>query len=120
MSILGDLQKVRAPLAGALTGSGSWTSGALGPVTVATSTATTSITVTGATAGDYVLLGSSTSTENVRIGGYVSGTNAVTVSAENLLTSNQTPATTTIYAIVLPRASFVAPSALGTATTSTP
>ena len=119
-SLLTYITAVRAPLAGILTGSATLNATALGPIATATSSATTSITVTGAAAGDYVMLGSSTSTADVFLTGLVTAANTVSVSARNVNAAAQTTATTTLYAVVMPRASFTAPAALGTVSTSTP
>lgn len=119
-SLATDVSRIRGNLSGILsaTSSISWGS-------ISSTTATTSyVTVTGALPGDFVLV-SASSTANAtgtgfRFTGFVSDTNTVNVSVVlTTSTSGNLNIGTAVTAVrVLPAASFAAPSALITSTST--
>lgn len=118
-SLTADLQAVRAPLAGMLQ-----------VTTVTTTTAqlsafgtSTDMIASGAftvtsTLGDTVVLGVGTPTTGILYFPQITAANTVKVNFLNTTNAAVTPATTTFTLTVLPAASFTAPAALQT-TTST-
>lgn len=110
-SFRADLVAVRAPLAGLLTGSATYDAASL----VDGAGATTTVTVTGAALGDFVVgVSHGVDLVGITVTGYVSDADTVSVRFQNESGSPADLASSTLRAVVLPRASFIAPAALGT------
>lgn len=113
-----DLQEVRKPLSGLLTGTVNFNVQSLG----AGGAASTTATVTGAGSGDLVFVTSdSTSSvrDKLRLDAYVSAADTVTLIITNT-TSTLDESNQNYFFRVLPKNLFIAPAALTTATTTTP
>ena len=122
-SILTDLNTVRAPLAGVSVGTSNSLQFTLVSATTTNSTATV-VTGLAASVGDIVLVSPNTAESStnffaqVGVASTTSATiNITAISNLNGLTA-ETPASTTFNVTVIPKASFVAPAALVTATSS--
>lgn len=114
-SITLDLQGLRSPLAGVVTGSAT-----LNTATVATTTgasASTTITLTGALVGDYLVWGESTSTVNAALTCEVTAANLATCYKWSV-GGSVSAVTSTLFVSDLPKASFIAPAALQTSTST--
>lgn len=107
-ALLVDLTAVRAPLAGLLTGSVTWDAGSIADGDEEAK----EVTVTGAALGDFVLVSHGVDVADLAIVGQVTAADTVTLLLLNNTGSAVDLATTTAYAVVLPKASFVAPAAL--------
>lgn len=107
-----ELQLIANPLTGWLASSTTLNATALGPVGASTSTASTSITLTGVSVGDYLEWSVSTTTVNVSWNCSVTAANTAVCYETNLQSPAQTPATTTVNILDLPKSTFVSPSGL--------
>jgi hypothetical protein len=107
-AIKADLTAVRAPLAGALTGSATYDTASLADG----AGATTTVTVTGAALGDFAMASLGVDAAGITVTAYVSAADTVSVRIQNESAGVVDLASTTILAVVLPFGSFVAPAAL--------
>lgn len=107
-AFLVDVTAVRAPLAGLLTGSVTWDAGSI----ASGAEEAKDVTVTGAALGDFVLVSHGIDVADLAIVGQVTAADTVTLNLLNNTGGAVDLATTTAYAVVLPKASFVAPAAL--------
>lgn len=107
-AFLTDITAVRAPLAGLLTGSVTWDAGSIADGDEEVK----EVTVTGAALGDFVLASHGVDVADLAIVGAVTAADTVTLQLLNNTGGAIDLASTTAYCVVLPRASFVAPSAL--------
>jgi len=105
-----DLVAIRAPLAGALTGSATWDAGSLADGVGESK----DITVTGAALGDFVMVSMGVDVVDIGISAQVTAANTVTARLQNESTATVNLASTTVRAVVLPFGSFVAPAAITT------
>jgi len=109
--ILKDLTAIRAPLAGLITGSATVDH----PSIAAGSGITANITATGAALGDLVVgISCSVDLQGLTLTGYVSAANTVSYRLQNGTGGAIDLASATFYAVVAPKASFVAPATLKT------
>lgn len=118
-SLLTDLNTVRAPLAGVITATP--VSFNAGTVTPAVPTSTT-VATPGAVLGDFVLVSMDSATSSatyLQVTGFVSGAGTSTVVLSSATGSIALATIGNIRVKVLPAASFVAPSALVTTTSTT-
>lgn len=107
-ALLTDITAVRTVLAGILTGSATYDTASL----VDGAGATTTITVTGAVLGDFVLVSFGVDLQGISVTAYVSAADTVSVRIQNESGGTLDLASTTVRALVLPRATFAAPAAL--------
>ena len=108
--LLTDITEIRASLAGVLSGSATFNAASLADG----AGETTTITVTGAVLGDYVIVSHGIDLQGITVTGYVSAANTVSVRVQNESGGTLDLASSTLRALVLPRASFDAPAALTT------
>ena len=121
--IIDDLTAVRAPLAGLISTSLTWDPANIASSSVyAVGITTTTVTTAGAAVGDQVLatFDSATSTELWTVSGRVVSASTTLITMVNWGSAALDLTTSTLYVQVLPRSSFIAPSALTTTATSTP
>jgi hypothetical protein len=111
-SLLTDITAIRAVVAGILTGSATYDAASLADGVGATTT----VTVTGAALGDYVLVSHGVDLAGITVTGYVSAADTVSVRFQNESGGTLDLASSTLRALVLPRASFAAAAALVTTT----
>jgi hypothetical protein len=111
-SILVDMTAVRTVLGGILTGSATYDAASLTDGTGATTT----VTVTGAALGDFVIISHGVDLAGITVTGYVSAADTVSVRFQNESGGTLDLASSTLRALVLPRATFAAPAALTTTT----
>jgi len=107
-AFLADITAIRATLAGILTGSATWNAGSIADGDMESK----DITVTGAAIGDFVLISMGVDVVDLVVSGQVTATDTVTATLANNTGGAVDLASTTVRAVVLPRASFVAPAAL--------
>ena len=107
-ALLTDITAVRTVLAGILTGSATYDTASL----VDGAGATTTITVTGAVLGDFVLVSFGVDLQGISVTAYVSAADTVSVRIQNESGGTLDLASTTVRALVFPRATFAAPAAL--------
>lgn len=105
---LTDITNIRSVLAGIKTGSATYDAASLADG----AGATTTVTVTGAALGDFVLVSHGVDLQGITVTAYVSAADTVSVRFQNESGGAVDLASSTLRALVLPRASFVAPSAL--------
>lgn len=105
--IVADIAAVRSPLAGLLVGSATYDTASL----IDAAGATTTVTVTGAALGDFVMVSLGVDLAGITVTGYVSAADTVSVRIQNESGGTLDLASTTITAVVLPKASFTAPAA---------
>lgn len=108
LAMLADYTAIRASLAGILTGSATWDAAEIADGDMESK----DITVTGAALGDFVLVSLSIDNADLTLIGTVTAANTVTATLSNNTGSAVDLASCTVRALVLPRASFVAPAAL--------
>lgn len=108
LAFLADITAIRASLAGILTGSATWDAGSIADGDMESK----EITVTGAALGDFVLASMGVDVADLGVSAQVTAANTVTVTLLNNTGSAVDLASTTVRALVMPRASFVAPAAL--------
>lgn len=107
-AFLADMTAIRASLAGILTGSATYDLASL----IDGAGATTTISVPGAALGDFVMVSHSLDLQGITVTGYVSAADTVSVRFQNETGGTLDIASGTIRAVVMPRASYVAPAAL--------
>ncbi len=103
-----DLESVRSPLSGTLSGSATYDAASLADG----AGATTTVTVTGAALGDFAFVSFSLDLQGISVTAYVTAANTVAVRLQNETTGVVDLASGTLRARVIPQASFAAPSAL--------
>jgi hypothetical protein len=108
LAMLADYTAIRAVLAGLLTGSATWDAGSIADGDMESK----DITVTGAALGDFVLVSISIDNVDLTLTGTVTAANVVTATLANNTGGAVDLASCTVRAVVLPRASFLAPAAL--------
>ncbi len=114
-ALIVDVAAVRAPLAGLISGSGTWNPGSLADGVGETSA---SITATGAALGDFVLVSAPYDLQGITCNGYVDATSSVKIRLQNETGGVIDLASGTWRVRVLPQATFAAPAAV-TAVTGT-
>jgi len=115
-SIYLDLVAHRARQAAVLTGSATYDAASLADG----AGATTTITVTGAALGDFVMVSHGVDLQGITVTGYVSATDTVSVRFQNESGGTLDLASSTLRALVFPRATYAAsPSALNTSDSGT-
>lgn len=107
-AFLADITAIRAALAGIITGSATWDAGEIADGDMESK----DITVTGAAIGDFVLISMGVDVADLVVSGQVTAADTVTATLANNTGGAVDLASTTVRAIVLPRASFAAPAAL--------
>ena len=126
-SLLMDINKVRAPLAGVIAASATWNPSSMAAATttgvglgVISGYTTTTLTLTGAAVGDFVIVSfdSATSTDLWTISGKVSAASTALITIVNYSTAALDLTTSTLRARVLPQSTFAAPASLQTSTST--
>ena len=107
-AIHNDLTAIRALFSGLLRGSATFDGASL----VDAAGETTTITVTGAAVGDFALVSHGVDLVGISVTAYVSAANTVSVRFQNESGSTQNLTSSTLRAVVIPQAAFVAPAAL--------
>ena len=107
-AFLTDITAIRTVLAGILTGSTTWDVGSL----VDAAGESKDVTVTGAVLGDFAIASLGVDTVDMLVTATVTAADTVTVRVQNESGSTVDLASTTVRVVVLPFASFAAPSAL--------
>lgn len=107
-ALLADLTAVRALFAGLLTGSATWDAASIADGDMESK----DITVTGAAIGDFVMVSMGVDVTDLVVSGQVTATNVVTATLANNTGGAVDLASTTVRAVVFPRAALVAPAAL--------
>jgi hypothetical protein len=103
--IVTDIAAARSPLAALLTGSETYDAASL----VDGAGTTNDVTVTGAVLGDFAMASLGVSAAGITVTAYVSAADTVSVRVQNESGGTLDLASTTLTALVLPKASFVAP-----------
>ncbi len=106
--MLTDITNIRALFSGILRGSATYDAASLNDGVGATTT----VTVTGAALGDFCLVSLGVDVAGITVTGYVSAADTVSVRIQNESGGTLDLASTTVRAVVIPQAAFVAPSAL--------
>lgn len=117
-SVVSDLQALRTPFAGIVQTSTVVGASTLGSTASSSASVSTTITVNGALVGDGIIWGISTSTANVYYNAEVSAANTVVFWETNSGIVGQVVASTTFFVTLMPKASFLAPAALNTSTST--
>lgn len=108
LAMLADYTAIRATLAGIISGSATWDASSIADGDMESK----DITVTGAALGDFVLVSLSIDNVDLTLTGTVTAADTVTATLANNTGGAVDLASCTVRAIVLPRASFVAPAAI--------